>query len=91
MIEQQFKRFNQFNKQHKRFVKPNHFENRHFNMKLRYIDEAAEMDAERDFKIKHAEAVNEAYAEVARQNKASNRKILIIASILMCLVWLILR
>jgi hypothetical protein len=42
-------------------------------------------------KLKYAEEVKSAYEEVARQNKAANRKILIIASILMFLVWLILR
>jgi hypothetical protein len=90
MIEQRFKRFNEYSRQHKRFVKPNDFGS-HFNLKMRFIDEAAEIDAERDFKIKYAEEVKSAYEEVARQNKAANRKILIIASILMFLVWLILR
>ncbi len=91
MLKQQFHRFNEFNKKHKRFVKPNDFEARNFNLKLRYIDEEEEKAAEREFKMKYSDAIKDAHAEVAEQNNASNKLILIIASILMFLVWLILR
>ena len=91
MLKQQFHRFNEFNKKHKRFVKPNDFEAKNFNIKLRYIDEESEKEAERNFKMKYSEDIKDAHEEVAEKNNASNRLILIIASILMFLVWLILR